>query len=1147
MLLSKKSLSALLSAVFLCQQAAFAASPLDTARALDARRFAVVKTDSEEPVKLESAVLEKLEKFNKKTGASWRIRMNGATKTPRSLVGGRSVRVGSGDKNALKFIKSNKDLLGVNEKDLKLLRKPLKSAVGTHFYFRQYYKNLPVENAYVKVNIDKNGSLLNYQSTYVPDLDIDVKESVPAASAALIAAQDAGGKALGSPEKVIYVTPGTAQARLAWKTLVQGGENAPAKWDYYVDAQTGDVLNRISKLFYASRTAQFSININPVYPKAPGISTQTLPLSNMYVYSFNGSGAPQAPQTTSAAGEVTTSGRMWATLSGPYFTVTNEAALTKYYVEKGEDETFGLDWTEFAKGATWQTYNACENSGDYPVFSYPLIKNLNIGKMNVSGDIEDKKFLLLGSSLPSDRVLGAYIGRFNSLNGPLISNYNSAQMMNISAYPAAYTPGESDYSITSFNKLCVPSSAPARYTSTDTSTLPVVMASDNIQTPEAVAFYNLNAMRDYFVGLAGGDFDLNGHMPVMVNASSSRYSSHDHGMQNAFYDLDADVILVGQGRYDVSKSQYVNFALESAIVRHEYVHAVVNKIWPIIYFDEGAAISEAVSDYFALSSLKDASGKPYTSIIGAYVAGTSGEGMARNLDGTDSYTPEKWIANGAPMGQHANSKFLSQALWQLRMSSIGANIDKLVWNALMFFPDSLLEFRDAMIAVAGISAIGGNSAWVTAVEDAFDAHGITYDNIITAQGDIYEPNNGPYAAADVDIASISRKELSASINPASDMDYYSISLPEGEFKAVLTMPKVREGRYIPLGMLLLDADMQTAVDLVRPSDVPDDQQGNTGITTNLETITLTFNAPSWEGVDGSGNLRGNTGRYILGVYKLSNGYYPSDISADTGAYKLNFTFAQGSNVGNVEVQLDDFEDGKEINFKVPFWVAGGSIIDANPPLTESDFRQLGLEGWYPNRYEAFHSCRLLDSDLNPIPGADTMSGTYLSASDVRYFAGGFISGKVTLQNGFSSLGHNMVYLQVFGKLRSNKADQDVGNTNYREDYGVVSLGISNPIVTASTSGEEVYIKDSVFNPMKGGKVKFEIVPKSDGKLKVQIFTIDGLLVKTIKDGDVSQGITQIVEWDGRNGAGKVVASGVYLLRVDGAGIDRKLKKIVVVK
>lgn len=1129
MLLSKKSLSAFLAALFLCQQAVFAA-PLDMARALDARRFAVVKTDSAEPVKLEAAALEKLEKFNKKTSSTWNIRMNGETKKPRSLVGGKNLRVGSGDKNALKFIKSNKDFLGVNEKELKLLRKPLKSAVGTHYYFRQYYKDLPVENAYVKVNVDKNGALLNYQSTYIPNLDIDVKESVSASSAAAIAAQDAGGKALNSPEKVLYVTPGTAQARLAWKTLVQGGENAPAKWDYYVDAQTGDVLNRISKIFYASKNAEFSININPVYPKAPGISTQTLPLSDMYVYSFDGGGTPQAPKTTSAAGGVSTSGRMWATFSGPYFTVTNEASLTKYYIEKGSDETFAEDWKEFAKGSTWSTYNACEDGGYYPVFSYPLIKNFNIGKMNSSGDIEDKKFLFLGSALPSERVLGAYIGRFTSLNGPLIANYSTSQMMKISAYPSDYTPGASDYSITSFNKLCVPTSAPSRYADSSAGDLQVSLANDNVPVPEAVAFYNLNAMRDYFVGLAGSSFDLSGHMPVMVNASGSKYSSHDDGMQNAFYDLDADLILVGQGRYDVSKGQYINFALESAIVRHEYVHAVVNKIWPIIYFDEGAAISEAVSDYFALSSLKNGSGVPYTSIIGAYVAGSSGEGMARNLDGSDVYSAEKWIANGAPMGQHANSKFLSQALWRLRINSntsVANNADKLVWNALMFFPDSLLEFRDAMISAAGALGVS-----VSEVESAFDAHGITYDNIITAQGDIYEPNNGPTAAADIDVASISSKQLSATINPASDMDYYSISLPEGEFKAVLTMPKVREGRYIPLGMLLLDADMQTAVDLVRPSDVPDDQQGNTGITTNLETITLTFNAPSL--------LNGNTGRYILGVYKLSNGYYPSDVAADTGAYKLNFTFAQGSNVGNVEVQLDDFEDGRQISFSVPLATTKDSGLSGT-------LSSLGLSEWAPSYYEFFHSARLLDSDMNPIAGANTVDANYLDIPRSISLSNNVMSGKVTLQNGFSSLGYNMVYLQVFGKLRSNKANQDAANSDYREDYGVVSLGISNPIVTASTTGEEVYIRDSVFNPAKGGKVKLEIVPKSDGKLKAQIFTVDGLLVKTIKDGDVQQGITQVLEWDGRNGAGKIVASSVYLLRVDGAGIDRKLKKIVVVK
>lgn len=1132
MLLSKKQLCAFLAAVFLMQQSAFA-SPLDMARALDARRFPVVKTDSEEPVKLESSELEKLEKFNKKTDSSWQIRMNAKTKKPRSLVGGRSVKVGSTEKNALKFIKSNKDFLGVDEDDLKLLRAPLKSEVGTHYYFRQYYKNLPVENAYVKVNVDKSGALLNYQSTYIPNLDIDTKEGISAANAAGVAAQDAGGKALSAAEKVVYVNPNTSEARLAWKVLVQGGENAPAKWDYYVDAQNGAVLNRISKLLYAARNAQFSININPVYPKAPGISTQTLPLENMYVYSFDGSGSPQSPQLTDENGQVTTSGRMWATFSGPYFTVTNEASLTKYYVEKGAGETFSDNlWTEFFKGPTWQTYSDCDAAGYYPVFSYPLITNLNIGSMNTSGDITDKKFLFLGSNLPESRILGAYIGRFNSLNGPLISNYTPSQIMTIGAYPANYTPGVNDYSITTFKKLCVPTSTPSRYTSTNTATLSVSLANDYIQTPEAVAFYNLNAMRSYFVDLAGGNFNLNEHIPVMVNASGSKYSSHDDGLQNAFYDLDANVILIGQGRYDVSKGQYVNFALESAIVRHEYVHAVVNKIWPIIYFDEGAAISEAISDYFALSSLKNASGQPYTSIIGAYVNG-AGEGMARDLDGTDSYTAEKWVANGAPMGQHTNSLFLSQALWDLRKtgSSVSNQADSLVWNALMFFPDSLLEFRDAMIAVATVKG-GAGSALVSAVEAAFDAHGLTYDNIITANGDIYEPNNGPGSAADVDIASIARKELQAKINPASDMDYYSISLPEGEFKAVLTMPKIKENMYMPLGMLLLDADMQTAVDLILPPDVPDDQQGLTGITTTYETTTLTFNAPSL--------LNGNTGRYVLGVYKMVNGYYPSTVTEDTGAYKLNFTFASGSNIGGVQTQVDSFDNGQKISFTAPF----ATTVDSGLSTTLDG---LGLGEWSPSSYEFFHSARLLDSDMNPIPGASTVDATYLDIPRNLSVNNNTLSGEVTIQNGFSALGYNLVYLQIFGKLRSNKANQDAPNAEYRDDYGVVSLGISNPIVTKSTSGQEVFIRDSVFNPMTGGKVKMEVVPKSDGNIKVQIFTIDGLLVKTIKDGDVQNGITQVIEWDGRNGSGNIVASGVYLLRVDGAGIDRKLKKIVVVK
>ena len=364
------------------------------------------------------------------------------------------------------------------------------------------------------------------------------------------------------------------------------------------------------------------------------------------------------------------------------------------------------------------------------------------------------------------------------------------------------------------------------------------------------------------------------------------------------------------------------------------------------------------------------------------------------------------------------------------------------------------------------------------------------------------------------------------------MDYYSISLPEGEFKAVLTMPKIKENMYMPLGMLLLDADMQTAVDLILPPDVPEDQQGYTGITTTYETTELTFSAPSL--------LNGNTGRYILGVYKMANGYYPSTVTEDTGAYKLNFTFASGSNIGGVQTQVDSFDNGQTITFTAPF----ATTVDSGLSTTLDG---LGLGEWSPSSYEFFHSARLLDSDMNPIPGANTVDATYLDIPRNLSINDNTLSGEVTIQNGFSALGYNLVYLQIFGKLRSNKANQDAANTEYRENYGVVSLGISNPIVTKSTSGQEVFIRDSVFNPMQGGKVNMEIVPKSDGNIMGPIFTIDGLLVKTIKDGNGQRDITQVIEWDGRNGNGNIVASGVYLLRVDGAGIDRKLKKIVVGK
>ena len=114
-----------------------------------------------------------LAKFNDKTDSSYTVRVNADSGATRALVDGDNLSIGKTEGGALSFINSYKDMLGVDRANLKLKLKR-QSPVGYHFYFEQYYKNLKVENAYVKVNTDKSGKLINYQSTYVKDLTLDV-------------------------------------------------------------------------------------------------------------------------------------------------------------------------------------------------------------------------------------------------------------------------------------------------------------------------------------------------------------------------------------------------------------------------------------------------------------------------------------------------------------------------------------------------------------------------------------------------------------------------------------------------------------------------------------------------------------------------------------------------------------------------------------------------------------------------------------------------------------------------------------------------------------------------------------------------------------------------------------------------------------
>ena len=69
-------------------------------------------------------------------------------------------------------------------------------------------------------------------------------------------------------------------------------------------------------------------------------------------------------------------------------------------------------------------------------------------------------------------------------------------------------------------------------------------------------------------------------------------------------------------------------------------------------------------------------------------------------------------------------------------------------------------------------------------------------------------------------------------------------------------------------------------------------------------------------------------------------------------------------------------------------------------------------------------------------------------------------------------------------------------------------------------------------------------PKS-GNLTVQVFTLDGNLVKTLARTRVNEG-TYTYHWDGTNGAGNPVARSLYFVKITGPGID-EIRKVMVIQ
>lgn len=107
-------------------------------------------------------------------------------------------------------------------------------------------------------------------------------------------------------------------------------------------------------------------------------------------------------------------------------------------------------------------------------------------------------------------------------------------------------------------------------------------------------------------------------------------------------------------------------------------------------------------------------------------------------------------------------------------------------------------------------------------------------------------------------------------------------------------------------------------------------------------------------------------------------------------------------------------------------------------------------------------------------------------------------------------------------------------------------------VVIPAAGDSIMLFRNAFNPALGQRLPFQFGLRRPGRVWVKVFTLNGDHVATLFEGEVASAseetpfLSQRLEWDGRNRFGQVVASGVYLVHMEGPGF-RQNARVAVIK
>ncbi len=1038
----------------------------------------------------DSAAHDAFQNFKKKTGTdAWRVRYSPKTALPEAITGAKTARYpGTPAQAAIAFLVDNKDLLKVDPSQLRQAYS--KDFMGiTHIQYVQIYNSIPVEFAYVRVHVGPSGEVTGYQSRFEPDINVPLSPAFPAAYAENAVLSNLGFSARVTDRTlVLFPDQGAAGIlKLAWRIRARAADTASGVWVYYVDAQNGGILFRYNDLRYAcadntKSTGTVKGSVYTFSPLPSGDNTKpreswiqpvsTTPINNQYVWITSNLSSPAQVISGMSGGTVagdycgSTAGKVFASLKGPYFSVVNFRGPSAHF-----DNGVGV-WRSTPTVVASPHPYANSTSFNYPVsipddwtaqgqaFAkvMPHFTSFSVGELDLDGSIYDTDELHI---VNGSTVIASYIGtRSQPFFGAAVENSTYSLTLETDGTGTfnGFSVDVSSYLVLTDNpatrnnatgSIVWENNAPGVY-------LDNSLGSVENSLAEVNAFYHLNSAYDYFKlinssSATGRPFaDLSSkQVPVMVHAHGAADTiGTAGGMENGFYDLEKDNIFLGDGPTD-TQGNYRSFALDGTVIRHEYTHRVVNKIYPIINFGEFGAVSEAMADYFSLASFTP--GGQSLSVLGNFVG--AGEGSARDLSGAAKSMPADWSGE-----VHNDSLILSQALWQLKNSTpttatdlgnfgpAGAfpdmsKADVFTYAALFYFPDNFANFYDAFVeACALLDPAGCPAASRAKIFTAFNAHGISTSTQISGTDSYDQPvpgtlcanNNGPECATDASTMTA----LSATIYPEGDMDYYAIPLQEGSFTAVINLPVTPDpDSYYAYALFLFDASRNYVTEAV-----PVISNTYTGVCesadcfTNSSSVSLTYSVPS-------------AGRYYLAVSGGPNQYYGNSRVASALPYSLNLSYTpRGSASADIYIAAYDHDT---IRFTVPY--------SEFPMLTAPSSATLtGAESVFEYAQLRDHNFQLLADARTDVPGSLLSVVDFTTATTP-----GSITGKVSLNPGFAIRypGVGTVYLEVFGR-------NHLGS--------VSSLGVSNAINLTTDKSDLVTYNNILKDPGDRAIVKYDL-------------------------------------------------------------------------